>query len=120
MWCSFPRWGGTIAIGYNKSDCKGLKLTQKQLVDVYMGTIKTWDQLKCGKGPIKVVHRSDGSGTTFAFTNSLSAFSSAWKSKVGEGKSVIARRAWVARVMKGWRASSPTRPGPWAMSTSPT
>lgn len=53
-----------------------------------MGTIKTWDQLKCGKGPIKVVHRSDGSGTTFAFTNSLSAFSSTWKSKVGEGKSV--------------------------------
>ncbi len=84
----FPAVGGTIAIGYNKPDCKGLKLTQKQLVDVYMGTIKTWDQLKCGKGPIKVVHRSDGSGTTFAFTNSLSAFSSTWKSKVGEGKSV--------------------------------
>ncbi|MDM7954017.1 MAG: phosphate ABC transporter substrate-binding protein PstS [Cyanobium sp. CZS 25K] len=84
----FPAVGGTIAIGYNKSDCKGLKLTQKQLVDVYLGTIKTWDQLKCGKGPIKVVHRSDGSGTTFAFTNSLSAFSSTWKSKVGEGKSV--------------------------------
>jgi len=35
-----------------------------------------------------VAHRSDGSGTTFAFTNSLSAFSSEWKSKVGEGKSV--------------------------------
>jgi phosphate transport system substrate-binding protein len=46
------------------------------------------DQLKCGKGPITVAHRSDGSGTTFAFTNSLSAFSSEWKSKVGEGKSV--------------------------------
>ncbi len=84
----FPAVGGTIAIGYNNPSCKGLKLTQKQLVDVYMGTIKTWEQLKCGKGPIKVVHRSDGSGTTFAFTNSLSAFSSTWKSKVGEGKSV--------------------------------
>ncbi|KEF42215.1 MAG: phosphate ABC transporter substrate-binding protein [Cyanobium sp. CACIAM 14] len=84
----FPTVGGTIAIGYNKPDCKALKLTQKQLVDVYMGTITTWDQLKCGKGPIKVVHRSDGSGTTFAFTNSLSAFSPAWQSKVGAGKSV--------------------------------
>ncbi|WP_216900021.1 phosphate ABC transporter substrate-binding protein PstS [Synechococcus sp. CCY 9618] len=84
----FPAVGGTIAIGYNKADCKGLKLTQKQLVDVYLGAIRTWDQLKCGKGPIKVVHRSDGSGTTFAFTNSLSAFSSTWKSRVGEGKSV--------------------------------
>ncbi len=84
----FPSVGGTIAIGYNKPDCKNLKLTQKQLVDIYMGTIKTWDALKCGKGPIKVAHRSDGSGTTFAFTSSLSAFSPAWKSKVGEGKSV--------------------------------
>jgi phosphate transport system substrate-binding protein len=84
----FPAVGGTIAIAYNKADCKGLKLTQKQAVDIFLGKIRTWDQLKCGKGPITVAHRSDGSGTTFAFTNSLSAFSSEWKSKVGEGKSV--------------------------------
>ncbi|MEN9541844.1 MAG: phosphate transporter substrate-binding protein PstS, partial [Cyanobacteriota bacterium] len=84
----FPAVGGTIAIAYNKADCKGLKLTQKQAVDIFLGNIKTWDQLKCGKGKITVAHRSDGSGTTFAFTNSLSAFSSEWKSKVGEGKSV--------------------------------
>jgi phosphate transport system substrate-binding protein len=84
----FPAVGGTIAIAYNKADCRGLKLTQKQAVDIFLGKIKTWDQLKCGKGKITVAHRSDGSGTTFAFTNSLSAFSSEWKSKVGEGKSV--------------------------------
>jgi len=84
----FPAVGGTIAIAYNKADCKGLKLSQKQAVDIFLGKIRTWDQLKCGKGPITVAHRSDGSGTTFAFTNSLSAFSSEWKSKVGEGKSV--------------------------------
>ena len=84
----FPAVGGTIAIAYNKADCKGLKLTQNQAVDIFLGKIRTWDQLKCGKGKITVAHRSDGSGTTFAFTNSLSAFSSEWKSKVGEGKSV--------------------------------
>ena len=84
----FPAVGGTIAIAYNKADCKGLKLTQKQAVDIFLGKIRTWDQLKCGKGAITVAHRSDGSGTTFAFTNSLSAFSPEWKSKVGEGKSV--------------------------------
>ncbi|MFM7086856.1 MAG: phosphate ABC transporter substrate-binding protein PstS [Cyanobium sp.] len=84
----FPAVGGTIALGYNKSDCQGLRLTQKQAAEIFLGVIKTWDQLKCGRGPITVVHRSDGSGTTFAFTNSLSAFSPAWKSKVGEGKSV--------------------------------
>ena len=83
-----PTVGGTIAIAYNKADCKGLKLTQKQLVGVFLGQITTWDQLKCGKGKLTVAHRSDGSGTTFAFTNSLSAFSSEWKSKVGEGKTV--------------------------------
>ncbi|MFO7628755.1 MAG: phosphate ABC transporter substrate-binding protein PstS [Prochlorococcaceae cyanobacterium] len=84
----FPAVGGTIAIAYNKSDCKGLKLTQKQAVDIFLGKINTWEGLNCGKGKITVAHRSDGSGTTFAFTNSLSSFSPEWKSKVGEGKSV--------------------------------
>ena len=84
----FPAVGGTIAIAYNKADCKNLKLTQQQAVDIFLGKINTWDQLKCGKGKMIVAHRSDGSGTTFAFTNSLSAFSSEWKSKVGKGKSV--------------------------------
>lgn len=83
-----PAVGGTIAVAYNKADCPKLNLTQKQAVDVFLGKIKTWEQLKCGKGKITVAHRSDGSGTTFAFTNSLSAFSPEWKSKVGEGKAV--------------------------------
>jgi phosphate transport system substrate-binding protein len=84
----FPSVGGTIAVAFNKADCPRLQLTQKQTADIFLGKIKTWEQLKCGKGPINVVHRSDGSGTTFAFTNSLSAFSPEWKSRVGEGKSV--------------------------------
>jgi phosphate transport system substrate-binding protein len=74
----FPAVGGTIAIAYNKKGCN-LKLTQKQLVDIYQGQIKDWNQLKCGNGPIRVVYRSDGSGTTYAFTNSLNAFDSSWK-----------------------------------------
>ena len=82
----FPVVGGTIAVAYNKSDCPSLKLTQKQVVDVFMGHIKTWEALKCGKGPITVAHRSDGSGTTFAFTNSLRTFSSGWT--LGAAKSV--------------------------------
>ena len=84
----FPTVGGTVAVAYNKADCPALKLTQDQLAKVFLGEIKTWEGLNCGKGPITVAHRSDGSGTTFAFTNSLSAFSPAWKSRVGEGKSV--------------------------------
>jgi phosphate transport system substrate-binding protein len=84
----FPAVGGTIAVAYNKADCPRLQLTQQQVVDVFLGKINTWDQLKCGKGKITVAHRSDGSGTTFAFTNSLAAFSSAWKNGPGVGKSV--------------------------------
>jgi phosphate transport system substrate-binding protein len=82
-----PMVGGTIAVAYNKPGCT-LKLTQKQVAEIFLGTIKDWKQLGCAAGPVRVVHRSDGSGTTFAFTNSLSAFSPEWKSKVGEGKSV--------------------------------
>ncbi|QNI70563.1 phosphate ABC transporter substrate-binding protein PstS [Cyanobium sp. NS01] len=84
----FPAVGGTIAVAFNKADCAKLNLTQKQLVDIFLGRITSWEQLRCGRGKITVVHRSDGSGTTFAFTNSLSAFSPEWKRKVGEGKAV--------------------------------
>jgi phosphate transport system substrate-binding protein len=81
----FPAVGGTIAVAYNKTGCS-LKLTQKQTVDIFAGRIKDWNQLaNCGNGPIRVVHRSDGSGTTFAFTNSLDAFGG-WT--YGVGKSV--------------------------------
>ena len=82
-----PMVGGSIAIAYNKPGCE-LKLTQKQVADIFLGNITDWKALKCAAGPISVAHRSDGSGTTFAFTNSLSTFSPEWKSKVGEGKSV--------------------------------
>ena len=77
-----PMVGGTIAVAYNKPGCT-LKLTQKQTVDVFSGTIKDWKALGCAAGPILVVHRSDGSGTTFAFTNSLDAFGG-WKPGVGK------------------------------------
>lgn len=82
-----PLVGGTIAVAYNKLGCS-LKLTQKQVANIFLGTIKDWKELGCSAGQIRVAHRADGSGTTFAFTNSLSAFSPEWKSKVGEGKSV--------------------------------
>jgi phosphate transport system substrate-binding protein len=84
----FPAVGGTIAVAYNKSDCPRLQLTQQQAADIFLGRITTWEQLKCGKGRITVAHRSDGSGTTFAFTNSLAAFSPAWRSGPGVGKAV--------------------------------
>lgn len=80
-----PIVGGTIAIAYNNPSCK-LKLTQKQAVSVFMGSIDTWKELGCPGGKITVAHRSDGSGTTAAFTESMQAFSKEWT--LGTGKSV--------------------------------
>ena len=80
-----PMVGGTIAFGYNKPGCN-LKLTQEQAVKVAMGRVKNWKELGCQAGTITWVHRSDGSGTTKAFTNSMEAFSKTWT--LGTGKSV--------------------------------
>lgn len=79
-----PMVGGTIAFGYNWN-CN-LKLTQTQAVQVALGKITNWKQLNCPAGKITWVHRSDGSGTTKAFTNSMQAFSTEWQ--LGTGKSV--------------------------------
>jgi phosphate transport system substrate-binding protein len=83
-----PMLGGTVTPAYNNPNCPDLKLTQAQLADIYLGKITNWKKLGCPDAPITVAHRSDGSGTTYAFTNSLSCFSEEWKSKVGKGKAV--------------------------------
>ena len=80
-----PMVGGTIAFGYNKPGCD-LKLTQEQAVGVAMGLISDWQELGCEAGTLTWVHRSDGSGTTKAFTSSMQAFSPNWT--LGTGKSV--------------------------------
>lgn len=80
-----PMVGGTIAFGYNKPGCQ-LQLTQQQAVGVATGTISDSKELGCDAGTITWVHRSDGSGTTKAFTNSMQTFSPDWT--LGSGKSV--------------------------------
>ena len=80
-----PMTGGTIAFGYNNPSCD-LKLTQEQAVQVAIGEINNWNQVGCDEQPMTWVYRSDGSGTTAAFTNSMQAFSKKWK--LGVGKSV--------------------------------
>ena len=63
-------------------------MTQTQLADVFLGKITNWSYFGCADKNIVTVWRSDGSGTTKGFTNSLSAFSPEWKKTVGTGKSV--------------------------------
>lgn len=74
-----------------------MRFTGPLLADIYMGKIKTWNDpaiarvnpgLKLPASAITVVHRSDGSGTTFNWAHYLGQVSSEWQSKVGEGTSV--------------------------------
>jgi phosphate transport system substrate-binding protein len=83
-----PMLGGTVPVAYNNANCPDLKLTQVQVAGIFLGKITNWKDLGCPDGAITVAHRSDGSGTTYAFTNSLACFSEEWKSKVGVGKAV--------------------------------
>ena len=74
-----------------------LRFTGKLLADIYLGKVSKWNdpaiaQLNAGAklpdAPITVVHRSDGSGTTFLWTNYLSKVNPDFKSAVGEGTAV--------------------------------
>lgn len=74
-----------------------LRLSGPVVADIYAGKVKTWNDpaivklnpgLNLPSADIAVVHRSDGSGTTFNFTHYLSQVSPTWKAGAGEGKSV--------------------------------
>jgi phosphate transport system substrate-binding protein len=74
-----------------------IKLTGAQLGDIYLGKIKKWNDpalaannagVKLPDVAIQAVYRSDGSGTTFNYTNYLSKVSGEWKEKIGEGTTV--------------------------------
>lgn len=90
---------GGAAIAYNLPDVTAtIRLTRQVIADIYLGKILKWNDpqiarlnhgVKLPDMPIVVVHRSDGSGTSYIFTDFLSHVSSAWKSKVGTGKSVV-------------------------------
>jgi phosphate transport system substrate-binding protein len=90
--------GGDVPVANLKGIKSGeLKLTGPVLADIFLGKIKKWNDLaivalnkgvKLPESDITVVHRSDGSGTTFIWVNYLSKVSPEWKSKVGEGTSV--------------------------------
>ncbi len=82
-----PMTAGAIAVAYHNPGCE-LKLTREQLAGIFLGTISNYSALGCPDKAIKVVYRSDGSGTTYNFTKHLSAISPEWNSSVGANKSV--------------------------------
>jgi phosphate transport system substrate-binding protein len=95
----FPAIMGGVVPVYNLKGVKSgdLKLTGALLADIYLGKVKMWNDpaiAKLNSGvslpnqAISAVNRSDGSGTTFLFTNYLSKVSPEWKSTIGEGTAV--------------------------------
>jgi len=94
-----PETIGSDVAAYNLPSVpeKGLKLTGLVLADIFLGNIKKWNDPKIQSlnsgvslppDDILVVHRSDGSGTTFVWTDYLSNVSKVWEQQVGRGKSV--------------------------------
>ncbi len=89
---------GGAAVAYNVPGVTGqIHLTRQIIADIYLGKISKWNDgriaalnrgMQLPDLPIVVVHRSDGSGTSYIFTDFLSHVSPEWKSKVGVGKSV--------------------------------
>jgi phosphate transport system substrate-binding protein len=94
-----PETIGSIVVSYNLPSVpgNGLRLSGATIADIFLGDVRKWnDPAIASLNPtvdlpntdILVVHRSDGSGTTFVWTEYLSKVSSEWQQEIGVGKSV--------------------------------
>ena len=92
-----PTVAGAVVMTYNVPGNPALKLDGETIADIFLGKIKKWNDPKIAAtnpgaklpdNEIVVVHRSDGSGTTFIFTDYLSKVSAEWKQKAGNNTSV--------------------------------
>ncbi len=92
-----PTCLGAVVISYQLPGNPTLKLTPDLIAGIFLGQITEWNDSKIAKQnpgltlpstKISVVHRSDGSGTTYIFSDYLSKVNDTWKSQVGTGKSL--------------------------------
>jgi phosphate transport system substrate-binding protein len=92
-----PTVAGADVVAYNLRGNPALKLDADTIAGIFLGNIKKWNDSKIAatnpgvqlpNEAIIVVHRSDGSGTTYIWTDYLSKISSEWKQKVGTNTSV--------------------------------
>jgi phosphate transport system substrate-binding protein len=105
-----PIVAGGVALTYNIPGSPKLKLDSGAIAQIYLGNITTWNDAKIAALnpgvnlpdlPIVPVHRSDGSGTSFIFTDYLSTVNPAWADTVGKGTSV----KWPAGIGLGAKGS---------------
>lgn len=90
-----PTAGGAVSVVYNLPGVNNLRLSRTTLPDIFSGKITNWDDAKIKADnpgvnlpnqPIKFVVRADGSGTTFIFTNHLSAINGYFKGRIGANR----------------------------------
>jgi phosphate transport system substrate-binding protein len=94
-----PMTAGMVVLCYNVPGAPpDLRLTRRAYADIFLGKIDNWNDRAIAESnpgatlpdlPITVVRRAEGSGTTYVFTNHLSAISPEWKQGPGKGKSVV-------------------------------
>jgi phosphate transport system substrate-binding protein len=108
----FPAILGGVVTVINLDGFKSgeLKMTGEVLADIYMGTIEYWNHSRIAElnpskklpnQKITVVHRADGSGTTYHFTDYLTAVSKPWSESVGKGNAV----KWPAKTSVGGKGN---------------
>jgi phosphate transport system substrate-binding protein len=92
-----PTVAGAVVVTYNLPGSPKLKLDGAVIVDIFMGKITSWNHKKIAalnpeqklpSSELVVVHRSDGSGTSYIFTDYLSSVSPEWEKAVGRNASV--------------------------------
>jgi phosphate transport system substrate-binding protein len=92
-----PTVMGAVVIAYNLPGVEGLKLSNELLEKIFMGEITKWNDplivsnnegLNLPDKDINFIHRSDGSGTTYIFSDYMSKISQKWADKIGTGKSL--------------------------------
>lgn len=92
-----PATAGSVVLAYNLPGIENLKLSREALAGIFLGTVKNWSDPAIAKSnegvnlpdqPINVAYRSDGSGTTFVFTQHMAAISPEFDEKIGADKSV--------------------------------
>ncbi len=92
-----PTCSGAVVIAFNLKGINSIKLSPEVLTQIFMGKITQWNDPELVKlnpdvnfpdAGIKVVHRSDGSGTTAIFSDYMSKISREWKDQIGAGKSL--------------------------------
>ncbi|MDZ7960592.1 MAG: phosphate ABC transporter substrate-binding protein PstS [Aulosira sp. DedQUE10] len=118
---ALPMTASSIVLAYNVPNLPtGLRLSRSVYTDVFLGKITNWNDPQIAVAnpgvnlpnlPIRVVHRTDGSGTTSVLTQHLSAISPEWKNKVGAGRSVEWAVGIAARGNEGVTAQIQQTPG---------